>query len=333
MADTVLVVDGGQSSTLALIATVNGEVLSYGLGGPVNHVAAKYGRQRMTDALTAAVGDARQRAAVDKVDLAYLGLTGGVKLATELLPEILPAGRVIAESDAVAVLASGTRGEPGVGVIAGTGVVAVGLAAGGERVFRGGWGYLAGDAGGGYWTGMEAIRAAALAEDEIIDRGPLHDKVLEHFEVASVRELVAELYAERIGRPDCARLAPAVLELFRQGDPCAEDIVSRGVEALAELAVTTARVTALPQEHRNVVLGGGLMRPSGVVAGALIGRLSRLLPDWHVYAASRPPVIGGLYLALRAIGRPADDRLVARFDASLERFPQIRTKAREELTA
>lgn len=331
---TVLVVDGGQSSTVALVADTDGTVSGCGFGGPVNHVAARLGRQRMWDALSAAVGGARRSVEppVPSVDLAYLGLTGGLELARELLPRLLPTGRIVAESDAVAALASGTRGGPGVGLIAGTGVVAVGVTPTGERVVRGGWGYLAGDAGSGYWTGMEAVRCAARAEDGILARGALHEAVCAHFSVPDVRELVRLLYSEQIERPRCAQLAPAVFALAEAGDPIAADIVARGATALADLAAATVRaVPDMPPEHRVVVLGGGLMRPGGLLHRELVPRVARSAPGWRVEVTERPPVVGGLFLALRLLGREVDHGTLRRVDASLDRFPQVRTKTTDEV--
>ena len=77
--------------------------------------------------------------------------------------------RVLVVNDALVALEAGAPGQPGVVIISGTGSIAYGRNAAGEAARAGGWGYVLGDEGSGYWIGRAALRAVLRAADE---RGP-----------------------------------------------------------------------------------------------------------------------------------------------------------------
>ena len=74
-------VDGGQSSTTALIGDRDGRVLGYGRGGPCNHVGAAEGRTKFVSAIETCVATACAQAGVDvqniRFEAACLGFSGG----------------------------------------------------------------------------------------------------------------------------------------------------------------------------------------------------------------------------------------------------------------
>ena len=65
----------------------------------------------------------------------------------------------------------------GIACIAGTGSIAVGVVAGREER-AGGWGYLLGDEGSGYWVASMAVRELAERHDGHRELGPLGTAVL-----------------------------------------------------------------------------------------------------------------------------------------------------------
>ncbi len=62
MAEYFLGVDGGQSSTTALIGDESGRVLGMGRGGPCNHVSAAEARAKFMGAIGGCVSQAREAA-------------------------------------------------------------------------------------------------------------------------------------------------------------------------------------------------------------------------------------------------------------------------------
>ncbi|MEO8394742.1 MAG: hypothetical protein ABI700_17235, partial [Chloroflexota bacterium] len=74
----VLAVDGGQSSTLALLAGLDGTILASGRGGPSNHYNEPGGPQRLESALRDSTGQVVQAAGLSAEAITHvcLGMSG-----------------------------------------------------------------------------------------------------------------------------------------------------------------------------------------------------------------------------------------------------------------
>src|SRR5689334_21432367 len=73
-------IDGGQSSTTAVIGNDSGHVLGSGRGGPCNHVGAAEGRSKFVSAIGGCVSTARAMANLpDDIEYAAVcaGFSGG----------------------------------------------------------------------------------------------------------------------------------------------------------------------------------------------------------------------------------------------------------------
>ena len=140
----VLGVDGGQTSTLAVVATEDGELLAAGRGGPANHLDEPGGPERLRRSLDDAIGHALDAAGLrgQRIAAACFGMTGSGALVPTIIPSIVAVDKLRVENDAVTALAGATVCRPGVVVISGTGSVAFGADERGERVAVGGWGYI-----------------------------------------------------------------------------------------------------------------------------------------------------------------------------------------------
>jgi len=91
MARLFLGVDGGQSSTTALIGDAAGRVLGMGRGGPCNHVAAAEARARFMSAIGGCVREALENASLPAnaaFESACLGFSGGPADKDALIAEL-----------------------------------------------------------------------------------------------------------------------------------------------------------------------------------------------------------------------------------------------------
>ena len=169
-------VDGGQSSTTAIIGDESGRILGAGSGGPCNHVGAAEGRQKLVRAVNECVAKACGQAGLDPATVAFesacFGMSGGPDDKQAILQEILRARRLLTTTDAVIALAGATAGQAGIITIAGTGSIAFGRNARGETARAGGWGYVFGDEGGGFDITRQALRAALRMEESWVRRLP-----------------------------------------------------------------------------------------------------------------------------------------------------------------
>jgi N-acetylglucosamine kinase-like BadF-type ATPase len=254
----VVGVDGGQTSTLAIIGDGDGRVLGRGVGPAADLVGESRTSDRQAQAIDFAIESARGAAGLagDLVfDAIVCGLSGFEEGAA--LPILLGRAynvRVMHDSDIA--LAGAFNGGPGIVVIAGTGSVALGSDASGGRARAGGWGFLFGDEGSAFWM---ARRAATLAMHRA-DRGEasaLGGALLAHTALDSLRAVQQAFAHGELTRNKLAAFAPAILALARNGDIDAHLIRSDAARALAELA---ARVHARlsPTAERHISYVGGL---------------------------------------------------------------------------
>jgi N-acetylmuramic acid 6-phosphate etherase len=255
--DLVLGVDGGGSSTIALLA-VGDRIVGRGVAGPSNlsAVGEWTALRALDDAVNAAFAAAnRPRAAVRS---ACFGLAGADQELIRRWGEkngIAKSVEVVA--DVALVLAAGAPDGCGVALVAGTGSIALGRAPDGRTARAGGWGYLFSDEGSGYALVLSALRAIAKEAD---GRGPptaLTAALLEALGVKNPSDLIPAVYRGNRDRAALAALAPHVLTGAEGADSIAQSIVEDGASALADLAAACAR--SLGFERAPLALGGGLL--------------------------------------------------------------------------
>src|SRR5258706_8049587 len=212
LASLVVAVDGGQSSTLALVATTAGQILGAGSAGPSNHFHEPGGPERLEGALRQSITGALQSAdaTTDQVKYVCLGMTGSKDQARQITEQILPSAAVQSHWDMVTALAGASLTRPGVVVIAGTGSIAYGRREDGRDARAGGWGYLMGDEGSGYAIGRAALQAAAHAADGRGASTRLLEAIPAYFKVHTFDDVRNTIYGATVTRPQIAGLAAVV---------------------------------------------------------------------------------------------------------------------------
>jgi glucosamine kinase len=289
----VIGIDAGGSKTKGL-RVEGGRVMREALAGSANIPSVgleEAGRQ--LDLLLDRLGR-------NSVTAACIGAAGadtpeGEELLRRLLQDELPEARVLAVHDAPLVLAAAGL-ESGVVLISGTGSVAWGLGAGGERARAGGWGHLLGDEGSGFGIAREAVRHALTEMDR--ERSP--DRLTGRLLLAcglSRPDQLLDLFYENSSRRDWADRARVVFELAEAGDPASTRIVAEAAAALAELVAVVTRRTSL---LGPVVLAGGLLVHQALLQSEVRRRLRKGgIADVRLLDAE--PVVGAVRLAERLV--------------------------------
>ena len=174
---TVLGLDVGGTHSRARL--VRDDELVGEASGPSASLAAA-GRERAAVAMAAVLEELglRPGAGLDAVCIGTAGTSARESEAflVELLSPLTSTGPVVVVNDARLVLAAGGLTD-GIACIAGTGSIAVGVVAGREER-AGGWGYLLGDEGSGYWVTRMAVRELAERHDSHDGLGLLGDALL-----------------------------------------------------------------------------------------------------------------------------------------------------------
>nr|WP_311379617.1 BadF/BadG/BcrA/BcrD ATPase family protein [Arthrobacter sp. ISL-48] len=174
-------------------------------------------------------------------------------LAALIEPHV-PGARITVVHDSRLLLAAG-RASTGVAVIAGTGSAAWGRNAAGEEARAGGWGYLLGDEGSGYWLGREAVRYSLRRMNQGLPVDQLTAALLESCGVNDPNRLIALFHSAGTGRRFWAQQARHVVEAAAAGHAASQELLDRAGSDLAGLAAQALRKLGT---DGPVILGGGL---------------------------------------------------------------------------
>jgi N-acetylglucosamine kinase-like BadF-type ATPase len=305
-------IDGGQTSTLAVICNQTGKLLGIGRGGPSNHISEPGGLDRLQSALRDSIQDACLHAGIDlgshfpSFKAICCGMTGGIEFVPGFVDQIATSEILLVHYDLTTTHTGALIGLPGVIVIAGTGSVAYGVNALGHEARSGGWAYLMGDEGSGYDIGRQALIAAARAED---GRGPdtlLLPGVISFYNQKTLWDVRMQIYAHSIDRPQIAQLSRLVFKAAGQDDAAALAILDHAGRDLAEIALAVMNRLNLLLENTLVAPVGGLFQPGSALFDLFSHYLQVGAPLATIVAPIYPPVLGAVLLALKAGGVAID---------------------------
>ncbi|MBL0160474.1 MAG: ATPase [Bryobacterales bacterium] len=296
-------VDGGQSSTTAMIGDETGRVLGSGRGGPCNHVAAAEARAKFIGAIGGAVAKAREAGELAEgieFESGCLGFSGGPADKDALIAEMFTIKKRVVTHDALIALAGAHAGQPGVITIAGTGSISFGRNAAGKFARVGGWGYVYGDEGGGFDLTRQALRAALRMEEGWGPETILRARLLEATGASNANDLLHKFYTPDFPRPRIAALSQLVDRAASEGDTVAADILTEAAQQLAGITLAARMQVFTPQETAPVAYIGG-----GFKSERLLEEFTKRLERGGNNTVSAPqygPAAGALLEAYRHAG-------------------------------
>ncbi|MBN2472555.1 MAG: hypothetical protein JXN59_17650 [Anaerolineae bacterium] len=295
-------VDGGQSSTLTVLADEHGTLLASALTGPCNHIHEPGGLERQYRTLRAGYEEVLARAgeSLRRVDSVYLGLTGSGH--PETVRRVYDTERLVLNKDTVIALAGALPEMVGVIVIAGTGSTAYGRNSAGVEVTVGGHGYYAGDEGSASDIARHAFRAVFRAAD---GRGPetmLTLLLFEQYGSTTLRGLRDTIYGAEMTRDQLARAAETVGVAALQGDTVARDILRDAGRELGWQVSTALRRLDLLAGPVAVATIGGVFRAGPFVKQPLEESVWQVNPKARFVPPVFVPALGAVILALREGG-------------------------------
>jgi N-acetylglucosamine kinase-like BadF-type ATPase len=308
MPEYFLGVDGGQSSTTAIIGDETGRLLGIGKGGPCNHVSAAEGQAKFVSAINTSLGAACVQAGLDAATIRFasacLGFSGGPAEKQSIVRQILGSDRILVTDDASIALSGALAGEPGIVIIAGTGSIAFGRNGEGRTARAGGWGYLFGDEGGGFWMVREALRAALRWEEGWGSPTALRAILLDSTGARNINDLMHRCYTPQFPRPRVASLALLVNYAAENGDPMAQKILGEAARELAQLARAVGSQLFNPQEPVRCAYAGGVFHSRTLLTSfrEALDRGPDPGPGLVATAPVHDPAVGALLEAYRVMG-------------------------------
>ncbi len=304
----VLGIDAGGTKTVCLLADQDGRVIAEARRGGANlqAVGELQVEKVLHEVMEEAIGDRDIVPAAICLGIAGVDRPDDSATVAAIMRRIGYKARILVVNDALVALEAGAPRQPGVVVISGTGSISYGRNAKGEAARSGGWGYVLGDEGSGYWIGRAALRAVLREADR---RGPetsLTDMLLKHYGVSQAQGLIHEVYNAQLKPAAIGALAKCVQTAFSQGDEVAIGILRAAANELDAAALSVARRLDLVGEPFAFILAGGIFKAVPWLEQELERRLPIAAPRSRVELLDREPATGAVALALQAAhGRAA----------------------------
>jgi len=289
-------IDGGGSNLRVVITNSDLEILAQSQTETANpsiighNTAARRIQLTISETLTQADLSSSQ------IKGAGIGIAGAAAAHSaawlrEVVSAVLPNSQTVPSSDFEIALIGAHGERRGVLLLAGTGSVAYGINGVGQSAQAGGWGYLLGDEGGGYWIGMSALKQIACAADGRESVSPdFTAAVLGALGLKTPSEFLAFLYhADKPPVRQVAALAPLIMDYA--GEPSIAQILDAAAGELAQLC--HAVINRLHLESPRIAFAGGLLETENPLSRRVCDRLS--LSQYPI--ARYSPVVGAALLA------------------------------------
>lgn len=209
----------------------------------------------------------------------------------ETVSGVLPTAYIAPASDIEIALVGAHGQRYGLLLLAGTGSVAYAINRAGEALQLGGWGYLLGDEGSGYWLGMGALKTFSLAHDGRLPKeSRLTERVRTELGLKNGRAIVEWLYRRQpVPVAEVAKLARLVLE--EADDWQAKILINEAADSLISLVYTAFE--RLKMVDAPIAFAGGLLSEANPLSYAVLQRLNLK----EIPATLYSPVLGAALLA------------------------------------
>jgi N-acetylglucosamine kinase-like BadF-type ATPase len=206
---------------------------------------------------------------------------------------VLPDVPVAAGSDYEIALVGANGAREGVLLLAGTGSVAFGVNAAGKSLQVGGWGYLLGDEGSGYWIGMQALQVVTkIIDGQLQATSSLKQCIMDKLNLTQASDILAWVYGQKLTPvANVAQLSSLVLAEAQGGDTQSQMIITQAVDHLVHLAKTTMR--QLDMIEAKIAFAGGLLESQNLLSAKVIEKLGLSEHPQAKY----PPMLGAALLA------------------------------------
>ena len=296
----VLGIDAGGTKTVCLLADGAGTVVSSARGPGANLQAQGEleVEKVLHEVMESALAGRRIAPAAICLGIAGADRPDDATIMRGIMRRIGYKSPTVIVNDALVALTAGAGDGPGIVVICGTGSICYGRNEQGQAARSGGWGYILGDEGSGYWIGRRALGAVVRHAD---GRGPattLSARVLQHFRVRGVPDLVQEVHLRDPRRHRVASIVEAVQAACDEGDVVARDIVDRASDELVNAAGSVAERLSMRGLVFPLVLAGGVLRAVPSLREQLLARLPDVAPRSLPRLLTDEPAIGAVRLAI-----------------------------------
>ncbi len=262
-------VDGGGTKTAAILMDEAGKVVRTTRKGPGN--IAVLDRGSVAQLIRSIISELLPQKEVQQIRWATFAFAGAGRPQEREGVTAIIRNTGIAHfsvlSDAEILYYSIFGENPGILISAGTGSIC--LVKGQDNQYHqiGGWGYLLGDEGSGFYIGSKAIRKALHDAELGLPPSRLTEKLLAFYGIAQPKSLITVVYSSVNPVRLIASCARLVCELAEKGAPEAIEIVEDAAQALLNMALEAVRYFGgeMGQEY-PISLAGSILTEVQIVA-------------------------------------------------------------------
>lgn len=316
MENVVIGADGGGTKTEVILVKENGLIINKLVGGSTNFQAI--GGEKLKSEILSLIDKLLKKSGVNETGISqiFLGLAGAGRKSdqeaiTKLFNDTVYKNMVRIDTDAKIALAGAFGNRPGIILIAGTGAICFGMDESKTVIRSGGWGYLLGDEGSGYYMGREAIIAALKDFDGRGEHTSLR-KILEtKFNLNTVDMIIPMIYQNKIDRITIANLTPVVFEEAKKGDVIASQIVKTTGKELGKLVKAVCQRMKLASSNIQVALIGSLFKQREILIDSISEELQGNSYTFDFIDPEFSPSIGAAILALELCGVRIDQEILS----------------------
>jgi len=305
MTEYLIGIDGGGTKTDGLCADTSGHVLTRATTGPTSLTATTLGMASMNlvETFRQLTVELTGELYFPKVVIGVAGLDTPeeTQRAEDVFRDVVSSyriGTLKIVNDIQLVLATATKADHTIALIAGTGSQCYGRTADGQAVRTSGMDFLLADQGSGYEVGRKVLRAATSSYDGRIPKSVLEPMVLKHFEADDINDLKSKVYFPILNKAQVAELAKVCVDAYNQGDVVAKQIMSEVIEDLSIMADTVIRRLHLQKESTELICSGSIARLPFIFE-AVTQRLMAVYPMLHITMLEQEPAYGAVQLALK----------------------------------
>ena len=305
MPEFIIGIDGGGTKTAAVLMDKSGIIQAHIVGKSSNFQVT--GKETFQQTIQNVVHSLLKKSnmSTQNVDHLYMGLSGAGRFSDRqaihsIISPLGLAQKITVDTDAAAAIAGAFAGEPGIILISGTGSICFGKSRNGTLYRAGGWGYLLGDEGSGYYIGQQAIMAALKNYDgQGQDTSLL--KVIEHkFNLDHIDLIIPPIYSGKIDRSEISGLAPLVFRESANGDKIAQNIIETAGKELGNLIAAIIKQMGLHHQKVTVALVGSIFNQKEILIPHIKISTIHDLNKINFIEPLFEPVIGACILALQA---------------------------------
>jgi N-acetylglucosamine kinase-like BadF-type ATPase len=294
----VIGIDGGGTKTIAALADLKGKILKEIEIGSTN--PNKIGFERAILNLRRLISRISKN---KKVKLAYLGLAGGLERDKEKRERIRKELQkffkfpIFVDGDQKIAFSAGTDEKNGMVVIAGTGAIAMGWK--GEKVaISGGWDWLIGDQGSGFWVGKKVLEEIGKVLDERRKDFSLKKFIFKKLKIKKEIDLYKNFYCEDfVAR--VASLSKFVDEFSKRGDWFSKEILIEAAKEVSKMAISVIKKLNFEKEKFPIVLVGGMFK-SKIFREKVKEEIKKVAKKTKFILLRKKPVIGAVRLAINS---------------------------------